>query len=560
MSISPGQTIGQYRILEQIGQGGMATVYKAYQPSLDRVVAIKVLPKTYAQDPEFLARFRREAKAVAQLEHPYILPVHDYGEEGDVTYFVMRYVEGGSLADHLRRGPVDMVTALRITAQVAEALDYAHQRGIVHRDVKPSNILLTADGRPQLMDFGIAYVVSGPRLTRTGVGIGTPEYMSPEQGQGRPVDARSDIYSLGVVLYEMLTGRVPYQAETPFAVIHGHIYEPLPPPRRINPRIPPEVEHIVLKALAKRPEDRFQTAGEMAAALHQALRHLQQPGAVSRPAAPPPRRPFPWLWVLGGGAIALVVIACLLGVALLLLGPAEEEKATPTPWLAGTQAALSRTATAAAQVSPITPPIYQSTTPTPSPTSTPVGPLVVVTDTPTPTATPASTYTPTPTATPTLTPTPSPLPACELGVREPFRTAWEDAEVQARMGCPTNETHVTWMAFEPFENGFMVWREDNRMIYVLYNDGTWQSFPDTWQEGEPEKAGYTPPPGLYEPIRGFGKVWREQLGGPNAAIGWATAPEQGDNRAVQDFRNGVMLDAADWRWVLFQDDHTWQRY
>ena len=269
--ILSGHVLGQYRLMERLGRGGMATVYKAYQPSLDRYVAVKVLSTFLAQDPDFAARFQREARAIAQLNHPNILPVHDYGQEGDLIYIVMRYVEGGTLQDILGR-PLDLDTAVKIIAQMGGALDYAHQRGIVHRDVKPSNILMADRNWALLGDFGLARMVgASTRITQTGVGMGTPAYIAPEQAQGTGVDARSDIYSLGVVLFEMLTGQVPFAGDTSLVVLLKHLKEPPPPPGQINPDIPEPVERVLLKALAKDPRDRFRRAGEMVTALQQAM-------------------------------------------------------------------------------------------------------------------------------------------------------------------------------------------------------------------------------------------------------------------------------------------------
>ncbi len=279
-----GQTLGPYRLIERIGRGGMATVYKAYEPSLDRYVAIKVLPQYFAHDPDFQARFRREAKAIARLNHPNILPVYGSGQEGEVNYIAMRYVEAGATLKDPLGQPMELKRAVKIFSQVGRALDYAHQQGIVHRDVKPTNVLMAEEEWALLMDFGLARMVeSSVQLTKTGVGVGTPAYMSPEQGQGIKVDARTDVYSLGVMLYEMLTGRVPYEAETPMAVVLKHITAPLPMPRQANPEIPEAVERVILKAMAKSPEGRYQTAGEMVAALRGAVAR-----AEVREAAVPP--------------------------------------------------------------------------------------------------------------------------------------------------------------------------------------------------------------------------------------------------------------------------------
>ncbi|MBI9051834.1 MAG: protein kinase [Anaerolineaceae bacterium] len=267
-----GQTLGGYRLVDRLGQGGMATVYKAYEPALDRFVAIKVLPQFFANDPGFTSRFRREAKAVAQLNHPNIVPIYSFGESSGITYIAMQYVEGDTLK-HERGEKLDVQAALRLLLPITRALGYAHQRGIIHRDVKPSNVLLNNEGWPLLADFGLAKMAeaSNEKLTGTGVGMGTPTYMSPEQGQGIHVDHRSDIYSLGIMLYKFVTGDVPFHADTPMAIVIKHISASLPLPRHIDPSIPEVVENIILKATAKAPADRFQTAEEMAKAMEAVL-------------------------------------------------------------------------------------------------------------------------------------------------------------------------------------------------------------------------------------------------------------------------------------------------
>lgn len=273
-----GQTIGGYQILAQIGKGGMAAVFKAYQPSLERYVAVKVLPPFYAeQDDTFVRRFRQEARAIANLRHPNILMVMDHGEFNGLTYIVMEYVEAGTLAELLGQ-PLDPRKMASLIGQVAAALDYAHGQGVVHRDIKPSNILLPKPDWPLLTDFGLAKVVGGTRLTQSGTIAGTPAYMSPEQGRGEKVDFRSDIYSLGIVMYEMATGAVPYEAETPMAVVVKHIIEPLPPPRSRNPELPEAIERVLLKALAKDPQDRYARANDFGEALRRAADELAAVG------------------------------------------------------------------------------------------------------------------------------------------------------------------------------------------------------------------------------------------------------------------------------------------
>ena len=264
-----GKQLGAYQLIAPLGEGGMAVVYKAYQPSMERYVALKILPKHFAAEPDFVRRFKQEAKIIASLEHPNILPVHDYGEADGYTYIVMRYVEGKTLADLLQGRPLPLPQICEIVTKVASALNYAHSRGVVHRDVKPSNVLIDQQDNPLLSDFGVAkMILSSEKFTASGAFIGTPTYASPEQCLGsNNLDGRSDVYSLGVMLYEMATGRPPFNAETPMAVVLKHINDPLPLPRQLNPTLPESVERVILKALAKQPENRYQTAGEMAEAL-----------------------------------------------------------------------------------------------------------------------------------------------------------------------------------------------------------------------------------------------------------------------------------------------------
>ncbi len=242
MSNLMGKTLGPYRVIEQIGLGGMATVYKAYQPSMERYVALKILSTHLSQTPTFVKRFQQEAKMIAKLEHLHILPVYDHGEEGEYLYLVMRFIEAGTLKDRLGQGASSLEDTRRVVSQVGSALEYAHQMGVVHRDLKPNNILVDRQGDCYLTDFGIARMVEGALgLTGSNI-IGTPQYMPPEQGESAQVDQRADIYAMGVVIYEMLTGRPPYDAETPFAVVMKHLTEPLPLPSSLRPDLPEEVE------------------------------------------------------------------------------------------------------------------------------------------------------------------------------------------------------------------------------------------------------------------------------------------------------------------------------
>lgn len=315
-----GQMMGQYNLVEQIGAGGMATIFKAHQPSLNRDVAVKILSPHLAQNADFTERFTREAQAIGRLNHPNILPVFDYGQDKVYSYLVMRYVPGAvTLADRMK-STLTQAKIVEIISRIADALDHAHQAGIIHRDIKPTNILMDGDW-VLLSDFGLAKLIETPSgLTATGVGMGTPAYMSPEQGMGEKVDHRSDIYSLGIILYEMLTGQIPHQGETPIATVMKRITDPLPPPGSIKPAIPKAVEAVLLKALDPEPSRRFASAGELARALKEAIEKPQptpsmppsKPAAKSVDVAMPPketltakRSALEWSAFFALGAISL---------------------------------------------------------------------------------------------------------------------------------------------------------------------------------------------------------------------------------------------------------------
>lgn len=268
MSFNVGENVGPYRIIEQLGQGGMATVFKAYHASLDRYIAIKVLHPAFGEDPAFEARFQREARVVAKLEHPNIVPIYDYAEHEKRPYLVMKFIEGSTLKAKLDQGPLASNEILGIVDAVGSALAYAHKRNVLHRDIKPSNVLVAEDGQIYLADFGLARIAQLGESTLSGdMIIGTPQYISPEQAMGvKDLDERTDLYSFGVMLYEMVVGKVPFNADTPFAIIHDHIYSPLPLPRKVNPSVPAQVERVLLKALAKDRLDRYENVAQMVSA------------------------------------------------------------------------------------------------------------------------------------------------------------------------------------------------------------------------------------------------------------------------------------------------------
>ncbi|MCI0551791.1 MAG: protein kinase [Anaerolineae bacterium] len=268
------EKIGRYEIKSELGRGGMATVYRGYDPRFEREVAVKVLPPELLHaDPQFKLRFEREAKIIAQLEHSAIVPVYDVDTDGDQPYFVMRYMTGGSLSERIKAGVFTIEEATRILERVGPGLDEAHSKGIVHRDIKPSNILFDNRGTPYISDFGIAKLSQAQAGNVTGSAIiGTPAYMAPEQAQGDTIDGRIDIYALGIILYEMVTGRQPYEADTPMAVALKHITDPVPHILTANPKLPQGMDMVIQKAMAKDRNDRFSSSKEMIDALHAVMR------------------------------------------------------------------------------------------------------------------------------------------------------------------------------------------------------------------------------------------------------------------------------------------------
>ncbi|WBO61754.1 protein kinase domain-containing protein [Streptomyces camelliae] len=276
---------GRYELVEKLGQGGMGTVHRGVDRQLRRTVAVKLLSSQLAHDPQSRARFRREAHAAAALNHPAVATIHDVGEEphpdGPRPYLVMEYVQGATLAEALRGGPLPVAEAINAACAVLDALQHSHERGIVHRDIKPSNIMLTGPDTVKVLDFGIAkaFTETATRITGSGAAIGTPAYLSPEQINGAEIDHRADLYAMGCLLHELLTGRPPFRGESPFAVMHQHLFAEPEPVSRLRPQIPPAVEAVILRALGKDPEERFADAGQMRAALAEALTQAAMPTA-----------------------------------------------------------------------------------------------------------------------------------------------------------------------------------------------------------------------------------------------------------------------------------------
>lgn len=279
MAFQDGEQVGAYRIIEQLGRGGMATVYKAYHANLDRYVALKVLHPAFMQDSNFLARFEREAKVVARLEHPNIIPVYDFADHEGSPYLVMKYIEGETLKARIIGGKITPEYGVDVIEAVGKGLSYAHKQDILHRDIKPSNVVISNNDEIYLADFGLARIATAGESTMSGdMMLGTPQYISPEQAIGkRELDEGTDIYSFGVMIYELVVGRVPFISDTPFAIVHDHIYKPLPLPRATNPNVPESVERVLLKALAKERSDRFESVDDLVKAFKSAVQGETMP-------------------------------------------------------------------------------------------------------------------------------------------------------------------------------------------------------------------------------------------------------------------------------------------
>jgi len=335
---------GRYELLELIGKGGMSSVYKAHDRLLDRQIAIKILHPHFTEDEEYVERFRREARAVAQLSHPNIVTVIDRGEDEGRQFIVFEYVEGENLKQRLERtGPMAVRDALLLALQMARALSFAHARGLIHRDVKPQNVLLNADGQAKMTDFGIARSVDVQGVTITGTVLGTSEYIAPEQARGQRVDAQTDVYSLGVVLYELLVGGVPYEGETFVTVALKHVNEPVPPVLERRPDLPPRVAIAVERAMAKSPDDRFPSMHELVDELETCLSELdpgdeqatmisRKPVAGGKQARQPRRRKrrLGVLWPIAA-VLAVLAVAALAALGALALRDGDDDpQAAPT--------------------------------------------------------------------------------------------------------------------------------------------------------------------------------------------------------------------------------------
>ncbi len=472
--------LGKYEIIKEIGRGGFATVYQARDVELNRLIALKILHSQLTVDPTFIQRFHQEAQAAAGLHHPHIVTIYEVGEEAGYHYLAMAYLPGHPLSKLIAAGPVPIEQALTIIEQIASALDAVHSRGLVHRDVKPANIMIGPEEQATLLDFGIVRAAEGTRLTTSTAILGTPEYLAPEQVELEPgleLDWRADIYALGIVAYELLAGQPPFTGKSPTGILYKHVHETPPAPLSLNPHLPPEFEAPLLKAIAKPREQRFQQAGDFAAALRRAqqtreqdrqliplyerlqaaIGHKDWPTALNligqieaknpnfrdvpalhrhvhrqlRPPAAKPTRPA-WLWpAIGGGAILLLLVC--LGGSFLLLQAIAPAPSSPTS-------------------------IVQAPFATPSPLPPTPAPTATFTPEPQPTKTPPATPTSTPTPLPTATPTKQ-APARKT---PPGSTA---QEITLPSPSPTATPADEWIVFQSKRNNiFNVYAKDPNNI------------------------------------------------------------------------------------------------
>lgn len=484
-----GTTLGSYEILEAVGAGGMARIYKGFHAELNRYAAVKVVNWGLQEDPEFTERFRREAQAIASLRHSNIVQIFDFGKYDFGYFMVMEFIDGGDLAQQLQQHHTDgkllpREKILRLTKDVAAALDYAHSRGVIHRDVKPSNIMITQEGQGILTDFGLVMLPAQQSQATLGNTFGTPHYIAPEQAiSSAAAVTASDIYSLGIILYQMVTSQLPFEDESPLSIALKHVSALPTPPTMIQEDLPRDVEDVILKAMAKEPNDRFATAGDLVLALEAAwgedsttmnanrkmvpvlpagvppaddVTNIKVPNMVvtspppavpkAEPASPPtePRWKLPsWAWAVVG---ALIVVGVVFLSSMYFSGRAD------SPPLSGVTVTVNGSANgdgAAAFMVPIsnTATATNTATPTDTPTITPTS-----TDTPTVTPTATDTPTVTPTATDTATPTPSATPTMT-----PTNTAtlipWTATPTATPTGPPTREQLVGQILFRTSRSG-----------------------------------------------------------------------------------------------------------
>lgn len=558
--LTPGSVVGNYEIIETIAQGGMGVVYHARHRSIRREVALKVLFPHLANDAEFTQRFQREGQAMATLRHPNIVEVYDAGFADGYYYMAIELLPGGSLHQQLTQlsraqqmMPVEQ--ALRITKEVAQALEYAHQKGFVHRDIKPSNVLIAADGRYVLTDFGIVHAEGATKLTRNLTTLGTPEYMSPEQAQGLPVDGRSDIYSLGIVLYEMLAGKPPFSSDTPWATVYQHIQQPPPSITAIRSDLSPAVRDIVNRSLAKKADDRFQSAKEMAAAIERIIGVA--PGVKA--AAVESRKSGRGLLIVGIlASLAIISAGAVLAISTLANSnndiPASVATATATQPVATEVAEVLPSATPLRATATLLPTLTAEPTATATatlpPTETPVTEASATAEPPTASPMPA-----TPTVGATITPPPALTPARPgqlvdferpLNWRrgdEPhgtFAQSNEQAHDGTFSGKLTYNIPAVAKNYVVFLTDIRMSGEPTGLIVWVYGDGK-GNFLHTWiKDATGQRRQYT-----------FGRIyhtgWQQMVAMFDTGRGWPNVRIDGPESASLNYPlslNALVLDVA----------------
>lgn len=470
----------RYKIEETIGEGAFALTYRARDMKLLRTVAVKILRPHYAEQDGSTSRFEREAQAAAQVNHPNVVQVHDYGRDDDHVFIVMHYVSGPTLGEYVRgQNRLSAAEIVRIVSQMLDGLGAIHRAGIVHRDIKPHNILLEEDLTPKLTDFGVAYFAPALSLTQTGTTIGTAAYMAPEQATGEKLGPQADLYAVGIILYELLTGKLPFSGPSPVQVMYQHVNEPPAPPRSINREISPQLDAVILRALAKRPADRYPDAESMRLALVNAgidtqeifvvppADYANQPTAASRTTPPPvpPRRlpvarrdePNRWPYALALLVVAVAIVAVLgasLGNGFGVAGSGNDEDG-PTATMSVEAAIVEPTATSEPEATPTVTPQPPTETPVPLPTETPV-PLPTETPVPLPTETPVPAPTETPVPPPTETPVPPPTETPAPPPEEPEEPVVSEAVAAFLDQVPVNTPFNPEEIPDEIENGPVV--------------------------------------------------------------------------------------------------------
>ena len=541
------KNIDHFEIRSELGRGGMATVFLGYDPRFDREVAIKVLPKEFLHDKKFRARFEREAKVIAQLEHPAIVPVYDYGEVDGQPYLVMRYMQGGSLDDRLEKGPMQVGEILNIIERIASALSEAHSQGIIHRDLKPGNIMFDHQNNAYLGDFGIAKLKEATVSFTGSAIIGTPAYMSPEQVHGdKEIDGRSDVYALGIILFEMLTGQKPYKADTPAKLLMAHLLDPVPRVLEAKGDLPPGVDTVTSRALAKEPEQRYSLATDMSKALRIAITSNGH-GEPTEKVSPGEQLPeptvtkkvkieddkgkgsLPWKWIITG----IIILGLIFGGGPLIKQGQTGEG--PLAFLAAE---------------------------TPIPTNVPPA------DTPIPTQAPTLAPTSPPTSPPTQPPTDEPLPTLGIG---------------STMESPVDGSLLVYVPEGQFQMGSEDGYEDERPAHMVNLDAFWIGQTEvtnamfstflnaegnqmeaggSWLDVDDENAQILWVGGQWKPVSGFGDylVIEVTWYGAQAYCKWAGGRLPTEAEWEKTARG---LDGRDWPWgnqfdssVVNLDDET----